>query len=427
MRGAYVCSGARLEGVTLCDGRSRVDPQQSISETLGGGLFAESGATIVDCVISNNGALNGGGSCGWGTFERCTFADNSSAFSGGGALYGYFRNCMIGPGNESHYGAGLSQAEVDCSLIQENWASEAGGGAYDSTIRRSRIEGNDSSLGGGGLSSCTAENCLVLFNRAWSGNGGGARGTTIRNCVLRGNDASASGGGADGCYIRSSIIWWNYAATLDNVSLGLGSLDYSCTTPDPGGTENTTNDPQFVDIDSDWHLLSISPCIDKGDPLSTVSNDYDGVWRPLDGNGDGTNRVDMGAYEFATTNVDLDSDGLSDSLEVYTYGSDPHATDTDGDTQGDGEEVIAGSNPTNAASFFQTGTLAPNLTGAGYVLSWDGLTGRVYTLREVFPIAGLWSNVAGYASYTGTGARVSYTNPAPSDVQFHSLRVQRTP
>ena len=435
MRGAYVCSGARLEGVTLCDGRSRGSsvPIQSISETLGGGLFAESGAVIVDCVISNNGALNGGGSVGWGTFEGCTLADNSAANSGGGALYGYFRNCTIGPENAAKYGAGLSQAEAEGCGIYTNRASEFGGGMSYGTAHRCHLEGNVandySSTGVGGAAYyAILENCLVLWNTARNA-GGGTYFGTVRHCTLRGNDAvSGSGGGAYGGSIVSSVIWQNYAVSDTNVSLSSGSLDYSCTTPDPGGTGNITDDPQFVnDFPGDYRLLSNSPCIDKGDPLSSVSNDYDGVWRPLDGNGDGTNRVDMGAYEFAATSADNDADGLSDSLEVYTYHSDPHRADTDADTQTDGEEVLAGSNPTNSASFFGAGSIDLNGAGAGYVVSWDSLTGRVYTLREVSPIAGVWSNVAGYSSYTGTGARISYINSAPSDIRFHSLRVRRTP
>ena len=431
MRGAYVCSGGRLEGVTLCDGRSRGSsvPIQNISETLGGGLFAESGAVIVDCVISNNGALNGGGSVGWGTFEGCTLADNSAANSGGGALYGYFRNCTIA-GNEADYGAGLSQAEADGCQITNNRASEWGGGMQYGSARRCLLEDNyattySSSVGGAAYYS-SLDNCLVVWNYARAG-GGGTFSGSVRNCTIRGNDVSSgAGGGTYGSSVDSSIVYLNYAVSDANTHDS--SCNYSCTTPDPGGTGNITDDPQFVnDFLGDYRLLPGSPCIDKGDPLSTVSNDYDGVWRPLDGNGDGTNRVDMGAYEFAATSADNDADGLSDSLEVYTYHSDPHRADTDADAQTDGEEVLAGSDPTNSTSYFRAGTLDRDVAGPGYVVSWDSLTGRVYTLREVSPIAGAWSNVAGYASYTGTGARISYINPAPSDVRFHSLRVRRAP
>jgi len=50
--------------------------------------------------------------------------------------------------------------------------------------------------------------------------------------------------------------------------------------------------PQFVNLAGrDFHLQSTSPLIDKGTTLSTVTNDMDGVLRPL-----GV-RYDIGAYE----------------------------------------------------------------------------------------------------------------------------------
>ncbi len=304
MRGAYVANGARLIGFTLSEGRSKglSVPLRSLGETLGGGVYAERGAVVANCVVSNNGALNGGGACGWGTFTNCTIADNSSANSGGGALYGYFRNCTIGPDNAARYGAGLAQAEAEECLVTENRASESGGGAYMSTVRRSRVENNYSSLGAGGLTDGVAENCLILFNTAQNGNGGGTRGTTVRHCVLRGNDASGSGGGTSGGTINGSIVYYNTAGTNANVHVGSGSIDYTCTTPSPGmGTGNITNEPKFVSYDgasADYHLQADSPCIDAGDPLSSVTNDYDGTRRPFDGNWDFENRVDMGAFEY---------------------------------------------------------------------------------------------------------------------------------
>jgi len=81
--------------------------------------------------------------------------------------------------------------------------------------------------------------------------------------------------------------------------------------------------------------------------------------------------------------------------------------------------------PTLRTTSRRARSLARALTGAGYVVSWDTITGRVYTLREAAPIDAIWSNVAGYASVTGTGTRVGYTNPSPPNVKFHSLRVRK--
>ena len=75
------------------------------------------------------------------------------------------------------------------------------------------------------------------------------------------------------------------------------TFHYSCTTPNPGGTGNITNEPKFVDrMAGNLRLLSNSPCINRG-----MNQDWmigamglDGIRRIING------RVDMGAYERQT-------------------------------------------------------------------------------------------------------------------------------
>jgi hypothetical protein len=67
-------------------------------------------------------------------------------------------------------------------------------------------------------------------------------------------------------------------------------------------THTTTDDPRFVAGD-DFHLGANSPAIDAGDPAATVpgdasATDADGNPRVADGDGDGTPRRDLGAFEF---------------------------------------------------------------------------------------------------------------------------------
>ena len=83
------------------------------------------------------------------------------------------------------------------------------------------------------------------------------------------------------------------------------------------GAGNINEDPEFVDsANDDLQLASDSPCIDAGD--NTVPGmpavDLDGKPRFIDGNGDMSALVDMGAYEYGDIgecdfNDDLDVDG----------------------------------------------------------------------------------------------------------------------
>jgi hypothetical protein len=62
----------------------------------------------------------------------------------------------------------------------------------------------------------------------------------------------------------------------------------------PHWDDNGTPDDPFDDvwIEEDYRLSASSPCIDTGDPASTLTEDLDGNPRP---SGSG---YDMGAYEY---------------------------------------------------------------------------------------------------------------------------------
>jgi len=197
-----------------------------------------------------------------------------------------------------------------------------------------------------------------------------------------------------------------------------------------GGTNNSVrnagaiiiNGPGNIDANSqfanaaatNFHLLANSPCIDRGtnpvtfltNSIFTVNDDLDGVPRPLDGNGDGTNRFDMGAYEFLLASADSNDDGIPDGW-AWQYGFSPLDDDVatgnaDSDEHSNLQEWLADTNPTNALSFFQISAISNVPPIAVYVPTSSN---RVYTLSYTTNLASpiVWTNVAGQVDVPGTG------------------------
>ena len=185
--------------------------------------------------------------------------------------------------------------------------------------------------------------------------GGGASGGTLYNCTLTGNSADIGGGAYYGT-LYNCIVYYNTASSGSNY-YGC-TLNYCCTTPDPGGVGNITNEPLFVNYaGGNLRLQSNSPCINTGinQDWMTGSTDLDGNPRIR------RSRVDMGAYESDDWGQfsDVDADGLSDWIEVYRTGTDP----------------------TNAASYLGMGTpLDSDGAGTGIVVRWQSATDKTYRL-----------------------------------------------
>ena len=243
VRCVYVADGAKLIGFTLTNGFTQVSSGTSGS---GGGIYCDSTAGIIsNCILTGNSAYYGGGTSG-GTLYNCMLTGNSAIF-GGGVSYGTLYNC-------------------NCT---NNSASSYGGGTFDSTLYNCTLTGNSATYGGG-----------TSYG-------------TLYNCTLTGNSASDAGGASYGV-LYNCIVYYNTASTDSNY-YGC-TLTYSCTTPDPGGIGNITNDPRFVHAAAgNYRLQSISPCINAG-----IKQDWMIGATDLDGNPrlDTGGRVDMGAYEY---------------------------------------------------------------------------------------------------------------------------------
>jgi predicted outer membrane repeat protein len=171
----------------------------------------------------------------------------------------------------------------------------------------------------------------AMYNDGWAG---GISSPSLSNVTFSGNSADHSGGAmfnnSSSPSLSNLILWGNTAVisgsqiynlnasvtiTTSLVQGGLtGGIEGSGTVNDGGG--NLDADPEFVrdpdpGPDGDWdgvdddygdlHLSSGSPAIDSGtNSAISLPTDLDGDPRIVDGDGDGTATVDMGAYELQT-------------------------------------------------------------------------------------------------------------------------------
>jgi hypothetical protein len=273
-----------LTGFTITNGSASSD---------GGGIICDGASpTISNCIVHDNYADDSGGGI---------YCSSSDAI---------IENCII-HSNDGYEGGGIfcynSDAIIKNCIVHSNDALDEGdgGGIYcyggDAIIKNCIIHSNDTEYWGGG----------IMLNNA---------DITIDNCTIAGNTASYHVGGGLYNYssyptITNTIFWGNEAYGYDQIKNYLGNPIISyCDIEDSGGSGagwdsglgtdgggNIDSDPNFVDVtNDDYHLLSTSPCIDTGDNSVVASGDtdIDGGDRILDGDGNQTAMVDMGADEY---------------------------------------------------------------------------------------------------------------------------------
>lgn len=240
--------------------------------------FRITGSPTIDGFTVRNGRIYGTGNSkgagvemiGAGTIRNCTFSSHVNSSYDGAVWMGnagaLIENCIIVSNSVGRWGGGI--------------AFEKSGG-----------------------SAGTARNCLIAHNSA-SQDGGGIsqyRGNSfVINCTVVSNNASRYGGGlwrdGDTLTVSNSIITHNFALTEGHDMYGVIAATYSCSPSLTNGTGNITADPI---LKPGYKLHVLSPCVDSGANLLSVTNDLVGLLRPQDGDGDGSSIQDMGAYELA--------------------------------------------------------------------------------------------------------------------------------
>ncbi len=345
----------------------------------GGAIYNRGGTglQITNCAFTQNWSNESAGAiynqdCGV-TIDGCVFQGNQTAAednSVGGAIWNEggsptIRNCSF-VGNQAPYGAGIYNFSSNAT-IQDCWFARCGSGVPGSsgvlggggicndggapTILGCLFEENTVEWQGGAImdfgSGAKTINCIMLRNAATVGGGGiyvlermgntAAPGPQFINCTLQGNRTSQEGGAVFSEDTPSTfvncIIWGNYAGSGDpGIHSQAGSssgrpaahhcdIEGSSVYP---GTGNIRMDPRFVDPDANDVSLSFdSPCIDGGinSAVAGISGDFDLATRVVDGDGDGTAVVDMGAFELQTAGRHLIRGEILQAL-VYISPSD---------------------------------------------------------------------------------------------------------
>jgi predicted outer membrane repeat protein len=342
-------------GGFYCDGSIGGECSPSLANLAFSGNYAGSGGamyndgdygislpSLKNVTFSGNSANSGGAMLNSSSnpdLWDVVFSDNSA--DSGGAIY----NSYCSPSLENVTFSG-NLAEYYGGAMYNN----GHGGTSSPTLNRVTFYGNSADQGGamfnhGQKSTSSPRLVNVIFSGNSADKGGamynhgreGNSSPSLSNVTFSGNDAEYGGAmfstGTDGTSspgLNNIILWGNTAAISgsqmynEDISVtittslvqggitGSGVHNENSTVTDGGG--NLSADPDFVrdpdpgtdgnwdGVDDDYgdlHLMVGSPAIDTGtDSAISLPTDLDGNPRRVDGDGDGTAIVDMGAYEY---------------------------------------------------------------------------------------------------------------------------------
>lgn len=327
-----------ISGLTLTGGDVSGD---------GGGILTHENLTLSAVKITDNAAVGagvrGGGIFSYGgnlTIDRSTISGNvvSGANANGGGVYS----------TTSLFGA--QSTSITNSILANNHATGSGGGVFTgnnlgenqtTTIVNSTLSGNTAGSSGGGLfnfdGTTEVRHTTITDNSASLDSGGGLASfgdvgtlTQISSSIISGNLGGdlAVFAGEENSLLSSGFNVVGTGNSFGHLS-SFSALD-NFTAPgdqanvlDPGLEPLADNGgPTFTHA-----LTPTSLALDAGDPMAQA--DLNGVpefdqrllpfGRISDGNGNGTARIDVGAYEVTEQSADFDRDGDVDGADFLTW------------------------------------------------------------------------------------------------------------
>ncbi|MCB9854214.1 MAG: IPT/TIG domain-containing protein [Phycisphaerales bacterium] len=282
-------------------------------------------------------------------------SQNVAPSGGGLAIYGSgrvdLRDCSFNGNRAYNWGAGLFTSnlngplyvQIENSRFSSNIitglnagpgnAHEGGGAALfsDASVVGSTFWNNKSNAHGGGLAAyrkTDVVNCTLAYNRSFFdafvfgfANGGGM----VAASIGIGHNAYVNGDvGPGNVRVENTILWANWFGNealpdmpeyaefmqIDREGGALSVRNSCFNAPDDyAGNNNIGDDPMLMNAaQGNFRLQPMSPVIDRGNKFIDIDpvtpgiqllpiEDLDGHPRITDGNGDGDDDIDMGAYE----------------------------------------------------------------------------------------------------------------------------------
>lgn len=330
--------GLYAGGDLVIDG-NRFAENGSVNGTGGGAYLTGVSATCTNNTFSQNFAFYGGGLQVHGSsplvsgnlFERNTVLSAPLNGEGAGlAITG--KSSPLVTGNEmmlntAHNGGGIyvhsSSPTIVGNLVHDNQATLGlgfgggvsfgkSGGTFDLNEVYLNTAGQGAGISARGGTTTTMLSVLIDHNSAVGGsaNGGGiytldstifVAGTTIAdNSATNGGGVHANGTVAP--TLDTVIIWGNTAPNFPSIqdNTGVMLVSFSDVENILIGGSSISVDPLFTDPAArDYRVQAGSAVIDQGNfSLNPPGTDLGGNARVNDGDGDGSPRIDMGAYEF---------------------------------------------------------------------------------------------------------------------------------
>lgn len=271
---------AAYGGAIYCDGTSPTIRNNIIHSHIawhGAGIYCDNGSPRIEnnffthCVTDEPTGLGKGGGINISVYSNPIIIGNiimncSARMGGGLYIYGFsnpqvINNIIIK--NTGGLGAGINVYERSFPIFTNN-----------------TIADNSSSYQGGG----------VHITECWSWVGH----VKMHNNIFWGNSANYG----KEMYLNN-FSWVDFYDGV--IEGGLSSVLAVTSASGINAVNMITADPLFVDPSSDdFHLQSLSPCIDSGDngAPNVPAFDFEGQNRIEDGDLNGTATVDMGADEF---------------------------------------------------------------------------------------------------------------------------------